>query len=92
MTDGTQRVHSSRDNKISPGDLVTLSRDVRDALTIWKGTRGVEEAGMVAPREVGIVLARVHSLNGVPGTQTDNLFVLFGVKLGWSSAHWFARV
>ena len=48
--------------------------------------------GCIRQEDVGLVVARKPSMNGVAGTETDQLLLLCGEYLGWNSAHWFKRV
>jgi hypothetical protein len=72
-----------------PGDLVVL--DIAPGggtLNLWHfdTTRAF---GSIRSGEVGLILSRVPSKMGVPGTETDQLLLLFGTRLGWNSAYWF---
>jgi hypothetical protein len=73
-----------------------------DVLSLWKHEATTLEelqlvdstalCGWITNKKVGLVIARVPSLNGVAGTETDSVLLLVGEYLGWNSCHWFQRV
>ncbi len=96
------------DTLIAPGDLVCLNphmwanRQGDMVLTLWKNvSRTLEElhatdntasCDSIAIGDVCLVVARVSSLNGIAGTETDHLCLLARGTFGWNTAHWFQKI
>jgi len=87
------RLDAERVSKKLKEDNVTLWRKT-PAQTLEQLHEGgnTEHCGRAFANEVGMVIARISGLNGVPGTDSDQILVLFGSRLGWNSVHWFQKI